>query len=331
MVAVTVVIDEESLRTLAGDRSYERGQAYFANGHVHTLAVEREGGVRGTVDGTKRYRVQLRLTSFGLDGRCNCPYGDQGEFCKHCVAVALAWLDSKPAGSEGESASDDTPSDDPSTDDSSSEGPSTDGPVQPMSDAMLHSFLTGQDPDWLTGQLIWAAESDPLLRARLEVAAGQPPEQAYRTEALRGRLVKVIGLEEVIEHYNVHVYFADVAEVIGSVADVLEAGFATQAKELAEFALELLAESADLVMGTDEDFDDVVAQAEEIHFDACTVTKPEPVALAETLAGYALDSVIYAFRTALPGYAPLLGETGLARYRELVGSDPELTERAASA
>jgi uncharacterized Zn finger protein len=28
-----------------------------------------------------------------IDYSCSCPMGDDGEFCKHCVAVALAWID----------------------------------------------------------------------------------------------------------------------------------------------------------------------------------------------------------------------------------------------
>jgi uncharacterized Zn finger protein len=45
-----------------------------------------------TVEGTEDYRVKLMMGSSGLSFSCECPYADEGNFCKHCVAVGLAWL-----------------------------------------------------------------------------------------------------------------------------------------------------------------------------------------------------------------------------------------------
>ena len=87
-----LALAEEELRAVAGDRSFERGLGYL--GAVSGL--ERAGDkVLATVRGAQDYLVVLtipggRVTRPGLRGECGCPYGQEGFFCKHCVAVGLA-------------------------------------------------------------------------------------------------------------------------------------------------------------------------------------------------------------------------------------------------
>ena len=79
------------LLEMAGERSFERGEDYFDEERVRSL-VEFEGMLAATVVGTEDYRVKLMVGSGGLSFSCECPYADEGNFCKHCVAVGLAWL-----------------------------------------------------------------------------------------------------------------------------------------------------------------------------------------------------------------------------------------------
>ncbi|WP_432973615.1 SWIM zinc finger family protein [Dactylosporangium sp. CA-233914] len=81
---------EVDLEDLAGGRSFSRGQGY-----VEAVSNLRDlpDGVVATVRGTDPYQVRLYDTDGGLDGECNCPYGEEGNFCKHCVAVGLRLLD----------------------------------------------------------------------------------------------------------------------------------------------------------------------------------------------------------------------------------------------
>lgn len=160
-------LTERSVRQLADARSFERGQAYFAAGRVRRVTVDGTS-VTGTVDGSSVYRVELEIRAGGLTGRCSCPYGQDGVFCKHCVATALAWLDA--GGEVGEPR------------------------IQPVADERLREFLCGQDPAWLAEQLLAAARADPLLRGRLEVAAGADTRVAYddRARAWRERAIEVL-------------------------------------------------------------------------------------------------------------------------------------------
>lgn len=69
--------------------SFQRGQDYYLAGRVGELRID-GAAVSAIVDGGRAYRVRLDLTPLGLEGRCNCLYGAEGFFCKHCVAAALA-------------------------------------------------------------------------------------------------------------------------------------------------------------------------------------------------------------------------------------------------
>ena len=79
------------LRQLAGSRTFEHGADYFAAGQVVSLA-EQNGKLTATVQGTEEYHVTLFAEGDAIASDCTCPMGSEGAFCKHCVAVGLAWL-----------------------------------------------------------------------------------------------------------------------------------------------------------------------------------------------------------------------------------------------
>jgi SWIM zinc finger len=288
---VAVEVSERSVRLLADDRSFERGRAYFQDGRVRRFTVDGTS-VTAAVDGTSLYRVQLVITAVGLGGRCNCPYGQEGVFCKHCVAVALAWLEE--GGEVGEPRR------------------------QPVTDERLREFLRGQDPAWLADELLAAAQADPLLRAKLDVAAGADTHDAYDDRELRERLERTIEIGDFVEYAGAYSYFQGVGGALDAVADLVDAGFPDVAANLAEYALALLEGAAEQVDDSDGGLREAIDRAEEIHLDACTAGDPDPVALAELLFDRALASDYEVFLTVLPDYEPALGPAGMARYRELV-------------
>ena len=73
------------LRRMADARSFERGEEYFAAGRVGSV-VEYEGTLAAKVRGTQTYAVKLWVEKEQLEYSCTCPVGDDGAFCKHCVA-----------------------------------------------------------------------------------------------------------------------------------------------------------------------------------------------------------------------------------------------------
>ena len=76
---------------MADAGSLERGADYAAHGRVHGLAHDGDVVVAEVV-GSRRYRVRLWAEDDALAHVCTCPVGEDGLFCKHCVAVGLAWI-----------------------------------------------------------------------------------------------------------------------------------------------------------------------------------------------------------------------------------------------
>jgi len=83
------LLTEATIRRLAGDRYYQRGLDYFKRGHVVSLDVF-ENTLQAVVRGTEDYTVEIVAKANRMDFDCACPLGDDEEFCKHCVATALA-------------------------------------------------------------------------------------------------------------------------------------------------------------------------------------------------------------------------------------------------
>ena len=91
------VITEKNLRALAGGLSYSRGEEYFESGLVGPVS-EKNGVIAAKVHGSHTYESRLKLVTesrgkTSLDHSCSCPVGQDGDFCKHAVALGLAWLD----------------------------------------------------------------------------------------------------------------------------------------------------------------------------------------------------------------------------------------------
>mgnify|MGYP004667577171 CR=1 FL=1 len=86
------VVTAGNLRSAAGSRSYSRGEDYFHSGAVHHLYCDGEQ-LTADVHGTHVYRTRIVNENGCLDGECSCPVGRDGAFCKHLVALGLAYLD----------------------------------------------------------------------------------------------------------------------------------------------------------------------------------------------------------------------------------------------
>jgi uncharacterized Zn finger protein len=86
--ALVAGFTKADVRALAGEKSFERGIEYIRA----VSDIEMDGDVvYAVVQGNERYEVELDVGPRGLSGTCDCPWGQEGNFCKHCVAVALVY------------------------------------------------------------------------------------------------------------------------------------------------------------------------------------------------------------------------------------------------
>ena len=280
---------------LAGETYFERGEGYHRGGHVYDL-VEHGGVVVAKVAGTEDYHVRLWAED-GLAFSCDCPLGLDGEFCKHCVAAGLAWL-------EGDLSED------------AAGGSATMDDVQ--------TYLEDQDKDLLVRIIMEQAMKDEGLRERLLLRASRM--HGLNLAAFRLAVDDAVYFDEYSDSPWDH--FRGIQNVIRAIAELLEEGFAAEVVELSEYALAKIEGIRDYAVdGT------VYGILEDLHHEACKRAKPDPEALAKRLFEWELGGDHDTFFDAVNIYADVLGERGLAEYRRLaekewadvptLGPDPE--------
>ena len=279
------------LRRLAGERSFERGEAYVADGAVRSLRW-REGGVEAKVQGTRTYRVRLWREDGELAHDCTCPVGQEGLFCKHCAAVGLAWHAEDPEPAEAA-----------------------------LSEHELRAWLSSLDHDALVTLLLDQAEKDERLHRRLVVGAanakGSPAVLAVWKEAFADAL----ETDRFVPYREAEGYAAGIEEVIESLDGLLRQGCAQSVIQLAEHGLAEIEEALGHVDDSDGWMGSLLDRLQALHLEACRLARPDPAALAERLFAWEMETDYDIFHRAAGTYADVLGETGLAVYRRLAEAE----------
>jgi hypothetical protein len=182
----------------------------------------------------------------------------------------------------------------------------------------LREFLLGQDPAWLVDELLRIAQADPVVAARLQAAAGADRAGLVDLSGLRRDLAEAIQPDWFVDYRAVGGYAHSIDKALNEVYGLIEAGFPEAAIEAAEHALTLLESAFEHVDDSDGEMGSLAGRAQEIHLAACEAARPDPVALGERLARWALRSDWEVFSDSVTAYAEVLGERGLARFEEVV-------------
>ena len=85
------ILHKDAIKKITDERSFARGRDYFEKGRVQALA-RNKSSITGVVVGETAYAVRVWVKDSSLAYSCSCPRGEEGEFCKHCVALSLSWL-----------------------------------------------------------------------------------------------------------------------------------------------------------------------------------------------------------------------------------------------
>lgn len=291
MSVLAALLDEQYLRRLAGDRSFERGADYAASGRVVRL-TRSQSTVEADVQGTHRYRVELGLGDNELKGRCSCPMAASGAFCKHCVAVGLVALEAPAGRSAGISLED------------------------------VRAHLGALKKDELVELLLEEAREDEGLldRLRLQAASG---EEAIDIASFRDAIDRAVDPGVYIGYAEAHDYSRTLEQTVNSLRAVLAAGHAAEAVDLVEYCCASIERSAGSVDDSDGHLSTVFASLQRLHREACEQARFDPVKLAERLFTLMMDTDYELFYDAAEVYAPLLGEAGQECYAKLVRSEWE--------
>lgn len=278
------VLDIPTVARLAGPRSFGRGRAYADEGAVGRLTVG-DDRVSAAVQGTQAYRVELISAATGIEFRCTCPFGVEGAFCKHCVAVSLCWLEDRI-------------------------------PQAPALDGEVRDFLLTLDGKELVSLLIETARDDPRLAERLRACLITSAE-APAAGALAGLIDRAFAVHGFVHYREMWDYVSGIGEAVDALEAFLERGDGGEAIPLIERALVDAERALDHVDDSDGQMGAVIGRLEEMHLVACTRSNPAPLGLAERLFTWELEGTWDTFDQAVLRYSEVLGAEGLARYRKL--------------
>ncbi len=304
-------VTEADLRAAAGPRSFERGLEYLdAVAGLKAVGNQWVATVRGNED----YLVVLtpaagdKAAGGRLRGECDCPYGQEGFFCKHCVAVGLTIVRGAatvPAqrGRRGGAASKARPGD-------------------------LEAWVGARSRDELRALVYDHLLEDEDWRRRLELrAAGTAldlPEVMARAVALLEVGTGVgqyrhTGQYGYIEGPECWRYARRVRDVTAVVEKLTRSGNAGEAVAVAERALVATAESSREAIDRAGAIEAAAADLVARHRAACLVAESDPVRLAGFLAGRLLSGDDTP-PVHLADYVGLLGQAGLAELRDRVAA-----------
>jgi len=307
---LAALLDISAVVALAGPRSFERGVGYQAQGRVGDIVVS-DDAIEATVIGTDPYSVRIAAQDRRIVSLCSCPMGDLGAFCKHCVALALEWIEPAAGriwgGNPDRRALPSEPVD------------RTVGLPEDPSDDSVETFLGDLDRDSLIELIVTEMARDEALDARIRLRATAASDSGARR--LGAALERATTVHAYLDYAEVPAFAGDVEAVADAIEAIIGDGQATAAIELAERGLRRIESAIELADDSDGYLGDLLRRFEEIHLAACGAAHPDPVELAQRLFRWELHGDWDVFRGAAERYADVLGEAGLAEYRRL--AEPE--------
>ncbi|MCM2387918.1 SWIM zinc finger family protein [Streptomyces albipurpureus] len=283
-------LTEAKLRALAGERSFERGLAYVDA--VSGVEVD-DGWIRASVRGTERYEVELRLGGRRKPtGVCDCPYGQEGNFCKHLVALGLTVI-----GQET---------------DLSQQRASGRGRARG-----LDAWLTALSREDLVALVREEMAEDRQLRRRLELRAASARGDLAEVRSRIRELLDIGRFAQYgyVEYADARAYADQAGQAVIVIRSLTTSGRAADAMALAREAIGFLAAVVENVDDSDGWLGRIGGDLADAHHDACRAARPDPEELAHWLVTHALDDAADLTDIDPLDYEGLLDEQGTAALR----------------
>lgn len=294
-VSIEEVFSARAISALAGERVYPRGVAYHADGRVEFQARS-DQRVEAIVRGTVPYTVGLWVDVGQPKWSCTCPYAEDGLFCKHCVAVALA------VGPEAVPLY-----------------PLPVEPMEPFDSSDLTSYVEGLAHERLVEIVLEQSETDWVLRERLDAETRAVRGDGLDLAAWRRRIDSAYApYGDYVPYNETHRWASSVIDVIDGLAELALAGHGGSVIVLAEHAHRCAEAAIQYIDDSDGWITDIEGRLAELHLAACRSARPYPVALARRLVDLELSSDLDGFRGAAAIYSGVLGEDGLEEYRRIL-------------
>lgn len=295
----------DELLSLAGPITAERGLDYFTEGLVSALEVG-SSSAQAWVKGSERYQVKLNKSAERLDFRCTCRHAADGNFCKHVVAVGLAWLE---ALEPGQAEADTDP------------------------DLEIRDWLNRQPQAELASLLFDIAMRDNALHRSLRLkidldkrgnGASDGATDWYRA------IDEATTVEEFLDWRQASSLGDDLLMLSDALEELLSPESAALLIELSEYAIPRVEQAREQVEESCEELEQALQRLKHLHLHACNLIKPAPVELAERLFQLEMDEHLDSFYNCARQYREVLGDSGLEHFRRLAQAEwsrvPALTD-----
>ncbi|WP_438453407.1 SWIM zinc finger family protein [Streptomyces asiaticus] len=230
----------------------------------------------------------------GLSGECDCPYGMEGNFCKHLVALGLTVLAQRESLPRQRKAARDRAQD-------------------------LDGWLSALSKDSLLALVREQIAEDRQLRRRLELRAASARGDLA---AVRARIRDLLDISPFaqygyVEYADARAYADQAGQAVSAIGALTGSGRADDAVTLAREAMKLLADAVESVDDSDGWLGQVGADLADAHLEACRAARPDPEELARWLVGHALGDVDDGLTNIDPlDYEEILGDEGMAVLRK---------------
>jgi uncharacterized Zn finger protein len=303
------LISRTTLGDLAGNAAFQLGEHYFAAGAVGALSASQEG-ISARVQGTRTYRVELRIDDGALTGACNCPRADDGYFCKHCVALGLAWLAEnvvlpQPSPAKGRRR-------------------------DPFAD--IRQYLGTLTPQALIDIVLDVTQRDDRLYRSLLLKADRSAGGANISSTLRQAIDRATQIDDFIDWREVAAFADTLDQVVDSLAQLLTRPNCIMLVDLAEHAIVRIEDAMQKIDDSSGAIGEILYRLGGLHLKACVMAQADPAALAERLFRFEMTLPFGVCDFDAQTYRDALGTDGLCHYRELAEAAwSKLTPRAATA
>lgn len=283
------VLSKSKLKQLAGETYFTRGEKYFLSGNVLNL-ITGDDFASGKVLGTKAYRVHISIKSGKINWSCSCPLGEDGEFCKHCVAVGLAVLETSSISKSK---------------------------TKSITFADVENYLMLLDKGELIKIIIDAAKDSDRVYNKIFIETASKSKDASEVATLKDIIDDTIATDDFISWREMSDYAQRVDDVVEGLRKLLKDGKVESVISLTEYALKMVENVIGQADDSSGELGAILEDLQEIHYDACKSARPNPEDLANRLYKWEMSTDWDIFSGAVKKYSEILGQEGIAIYRNL--------------
>ncbi len=287
-------ITKTTIKDATDNRSWQRGSNYYDQGRVHSLLTD-NNEITAKVSGTRDYKVVLEIGNGNIEADCSCPMGDGGYFCKHCVAVGLAYLDGK-----GQKANN-----------------KKQGNTAKITMEDIRKYLASKSQPELIDMLLEHVQKYDGFRDKLFLLLAANHKGQIAIDTYRDAIDEATSVPDYDYRYNNyygHDNSCNIYDIVDSIESLLKDGHPEEVMDLAEYSIDRC-DSAMEYMDEAGDMYNNIERLTEIYYEACKNAKPDPETFAQKLFTMSLQNSW--FQRSITQFSTILGDKGTAIYRKL--------------